>query len=195
VRPARLVDKCWHVVRDQKVKGSNPFAPAIIFSHLFGRLRAKGCLVTPLQPGEVNNSQIEDRKDQHRDRMRKAEAINLINTEPAKNEDRKRIGPQRIHPQRNNENHFCEAVRKKIDRRETPMGVPQRFRRVQRVKRSQQLRAMPELVFRENADNRIERRWMNEPEPQASDGFQRAINSFERYAHPKSILNNSAALL
>ena len=122
--------------------------------------------------------------------MRVTVAIHLIDTEGCENENRQRVSPQGIHPQRDNEHDFRGAMSQQIQRREEPIAVRQSLRCTQNVDSNEIVRIAREFVLSEDPDNRVQGRGMNEPEQQASDGFKHTVDSLECNARPKRTLND-----
>ena len=120
--------------------------------------------------------------------MRVAVPMQLIDAEGGENEDRKRVGPQRIHPQCHDEHDFRGAVSQQVQRSEHPVGAQQRGRCREYVDRDEILMMVRKLVLSEDSDNRVQCRGGNEQEQQAADGFEHAVDPFERNASTKHVI-------
>ncbi len=114
----------------------------------------------------------------------------MIGAEGDENEYRKRIGPQRIHPQRNDEHDFRGAVSQQIQRSEQPVVAQQCRRCAEYVDGDEVPRIVREFVLSKDLDNRVYCRGANEPEQQATDDFEHAVYAFERNASMKRLMES-----
>jgi len=154
---------------------------------------AGGFLVVVFAPGEPDDQNVKGGQQQERDRMRVEESVNLKDGKEAEYHDRQGVGPQRVEPESRHQKRFDEPVGQQIERREVLASVSEVFGGPVQMRGYEFMAIEGEVDLKKFERDAVQVGGLNRPQHDAADGFENAVDPFERDSGSEAFVQQRTA--
>src|ERR1700676_787572 len=140
-------------------------------------------------PSQINDQNVKHGEQGESPGMGVSKSIDLIEAESGEDRDSERIGPQFVKPEGSDQQRLHKSVSQKIGRCERLACVGEMLGSVEDVLGNEIVRITGKFMMKKHFYHTPDRGRLDEPEQQAADRFEQAINPLDRNSGAKGLMH------